>query len=121
MQSRLYVFNLVTGAVRTWSHKDCSHCLPAGGGLTFSDEAGSSGLSWTANGRHVAFVGPGGGQVWLLDTIAPGSDLLTRSKPVAGQQGNSMEIFHGGTYTPIPWDRHMVTAIRQPARLQWPP
>jgi hypothetical protein len=110
LTSRLYVFNLVTGAVRTWSHKDCAHCFPTSGALTFGAEAGSSGLSWTADGKHVAFVGPGGGQVWLLDVTAPGSDLLAHAKPVAGQTGHFQPEWRAAVITP---DGRTVVAVQE--------
>jgi hypothetical protein len=110
VESRLYVFNLATGAVRTWSHRDCAHCFPTSGGLRFGTGAGSSGLSWTADGRHLAFVGPGGGQVWLLDVAAPGSDLLAHARPVAGQQGHFQPEWRAAVITP---DGRTVVAVQE--------
>lgn len=77
--TQLYVFNLATGTRRPWSIKTCSHCGTAGGGLGFGG-VNVDALSWTADGRHIAFVVPGA--VRLLDIDAPGSNLLTDSKVV---------------------------------------
>ena len=93
--SQLFVFNLATGTRRAWSFKTCSHCQPSSGGLGFGG-TNPDALSWTADGRHVAFVGPGTsttnagggvtsvtpGPVRLLDVSAPGTSLLASSKVV---------------------------------------
>jgi hypothetical protein len=74
---QLTVFNLVTGTRRIWSFDSNGENLPA-------DVLG--GLSWTADGQHVAFTGPGasaGSSVLrLLDTSDPGPDALAASKPI---------------------------------------
>ncbi len=79
--SRLYVFNLLTGTKRTWSSQVCggTQCRPYSGGLGFGG-VNVDALSWTADGQKIAFVWDG--QVRLLDTSAPGSNLLADSKPV---------------------------------------
>jgi len=105
--SQLYVFNLLTGTKRAWSFKTCSHCFPGSGGLGFGG-VNVDALSWTADGRYVAFVGPGqslqgAGAVRLLDTTAPGSDLLADSKLVAGWPGGSNDSgpdWRGAIITP---------------------
>ena len=76
-RDRLHVFDLATGMVRVWN-----------GGTNAAYFGGTSpdALSWTADGKHVAFAGSGafptGSEVRLLDVTAPGSDLLANSKPV---------------------------------------
>jgi hypothetical protein len=76
-RDRLHVFDLATGMVRVWN-----------GGTNAAYFGGTSpdALSWTADGKHVAFVGSGAfptaSEVRLLDVTAPGSDLLANSKPV---------------------------------------
>ena len=78
--SRLSVFNLPTGTKRTWSSQVCSGpCRPFSGGLGFGG-VNVDALSWTADGQKIAFVWDG--QVRLLDTSDPGSNLLADSKPV---------------------------------------
>lgn len=71
--ARLRVFDLATGNVRVWNG-DAPYF---GFGGTNPDA-----LSWTADGKHVAFVGypvrPSRSEVWLLDVTSPGSN----SKPV---------------------------------------
>jgi hypothetical protein len=76
-RDRLHVFDLATGMVRVWN-----------GGTNAAYFGGTSpdALSWTADGKHVAFAGSGafptGNEVRLLDVTVPGSDLLANSKPV---------------------------------------
>jgi hypothetical protein len=93
--SQLLVFNLATGTRRTWSFKLCGQCSPSSGGLGFGG-MNADALSWTADGRHLAFVapltstatvGPGSSSytpppVRLLDVSAPGPNLLANSKVV---------------------------------------
>jgi len=96
---RLYVFDLTTGNERAWSARTCDGCLPSGGALGYVGLTADA-LSWTADGRHVAFVW--GNTVRLLDTRASGSDLLADSKTVAvwtvGQTVQSM--WRGAIITP---------------------
>jgi hypothetical protein len=199
--SHLIAFDLATGNQRAWSFKTCAQCNPSSGGLGYGG-TNVDALSWTGDGRHVAFVGPNRAgwpshsTVRLLDVTLPGSDLLASSRPVAAlppgdnatdlswrgaiitpdgrtvviveelaidrapvgvrdrllkvsvdtgrvtvvndlnilagyryeqvmytnatgsvlvvsgaRQGITAGILHGNRYTPIPWDRHIVTAI----------
>ena len=76
--ARLYVFDLATGNARVWNGAE----VLFGFGAPNPDV-----LSWTADGKHVAFVGAAGvaptpSEVRLLDVTAPGPDLLANSKPV---------------------------------------
>jgi hypothetical protein len=64
-------------------------------------------LSWTADGTHLAFVGPGKSQrgssaVRLLDVTAPGTNLVTDSKIVAGLPGANTDslTWRGAVITP---------------------
>jgi hypothetical protein len=101
----LLVFNLATGTKRSWSFKFCRQCSPGSGGLGFGGTNVDS-LSWTADGRHLAFVGPssstpivgpvgpGGNSstpdpVRLLDIDTPGSNLLANSKIVLKWPGGA--------------------------------
>jgi hypothetical protein len=87
--SHLLVFDLPTGTERAWSFKTCAACNPSGGGLGFGGTVPDA-LSWTADGKHLAFVGPdragwpSHSTVRLLDVTLPGSNLLANSRPVAG-------------------------------------
>jgi len=88
MGDQLYVFNLATGTKRAWSFKTCKACFSSSGGLGFGG-VNADALSWTADGKHIAFVGPGASlrapsAVRLLNTDDPGTNLLADSKPVAG-------------------------------------
>jgi hypothetical protein len=106
--SHLIVFDLATGTERAWSFKTCASCHPSGGGLGFVG-TNVDALSWTADGKHVAFVGPNRAgwpshsTVRLLDVTLPGSSLLANSRPVAepppGDQLNDV-MWRGAIITP---------------------
>jgi len=101
--SQLLVFNLATGTRRSWSFKTCQQCSPSSGGLGFGG-MNVDALSWTADGRHLAFVGPvtanagrgvtsvTPGPVRLLDVSAPGRDLLASSKVVLKWPGSAERL-----------------------------
>jgi hypothetical protein len=84
--SHLYVFNLATGTSRTWSYQTrYGPSAPAGLGY---GGVNAGALSWTADGKRLAFVGPGlsaqgPSAVRLLDVTVPGSDLGANSRPIA--------------------------------------
>ncbi len=100
-RSQLFVFNLATGDERVWSFKTCTQCGPSSGGLGFGG-VNADALSWTADGRRIAFVGPGSGQgtVRLLDITKPGSNLLTNSRPVVGSPSGTGPYWRGALVTP---------------------
>jgi hypothetical protein len=95
----LFTFNLATGAERSWSSRTCARCFPSSGGLGYVG-VNVDALSWTSDSRHVAFVWSN--TVRLLDTRAPGSDLLAASKVAAtwtaGQTVTAM--WRGAIITP---------------------
>ena len=115
--SQLFVFNLATGTRRAWSFKTCGGCGPSSGGLGFGG-VNVDALSWTADGRQIAFIGPGGSlrapsAVRLLDVTAPGSDLLAGSKTAARWPGGSNAFgptWRGAVITP---DGRTVVAIEE--------
>ena len=77
----LSVFDVDTGAARTWSAPD-----GVGNGKVYNQES----LSWGADNRTLAFLYAGGagryrGGVRLLDTARSGGDLLADSRFVVGQ------------------------------------
>jgi len=89
--SQLFVFDLATGTSRTWTFTACRHCGLGADRLGWGSYQGGA-LSWTGDGRHLAFVGPKAppavgsgassftpGSVRLLDVSAPGTDLLANS------------------------------------------
>jgi hypothetical protein len=98
----LLVFNLATGTERAWSFRYCRQCGSGSGGLGFGGTNVDS-LSWTADGRHLAFVGPSTSTapvgprgasftpdpVRLLDIDTPGSNLLANSKIVLKWPGGA--------------------------------
>jgi hypothetical protein len=94
----LSVFDLATGTERAWSARTCAGCV-SGGGLAYGGVNVDT-LSWTADGQHVAFVW--GAEIRLLDTRAPGSNLVADSKLVAtwtvGLKADSM--LRGAIITP---------------------
>ena len=106
--SHLFVFDLPTGNEREWSFKTCAGCGSSSGGLGYGG-TNVDALSWTGDGRHVAFVGPNRAgwpshsTVRLLDVTLPGSDLLANSRPVAepppGDQLNDVS-WRGAIITP---------------------
>jgi hypothetical protein len=115
--AHLVVFNLATGAERAWSFKTCAHCSPSGGGLGYGGTSPDA-LSWTADGKHLAFVGPGrsSSAVRLLDVTRPGSDLLANSRVVAelppGDQLSDLS-WRGAIITP---DGRTVVIVEELAR-----
>ena len=82
------IFDLATGAERTWT-------WPGRGRIT--NNAGGNGeiLSWTANDRTLAFQQWVGNSidVRLLDTTAPGGDLQRASRLAVAWPGDA-ETFH---------------------------
>lgn len=93
--TRLSVFNLTTGAQRSWSYRVCNQCTSAGAGLGFGGVYADA-LSWTADGQHLAFVGPGktlrgSSAVRLLDVNASGTDLVADSRLIASLSGASTD------------------------------
>jgi len=97
--SRLFVFDLATGVSRTWSLTGCRQCGIGSGRLGWGSYEGGA-LSWTSDGRHLAFVGPKAppavgagalsfvpGSVRLLDVSAPGPNLLANSKIILSWPG----------------------------------
>ncbi len=75
--TQLRVYTLATGAVRSWIQNN---------GVIGSGEDDAMSVSWTADGRELAFdwgpeSGPGLG-TWLLDTTRGGSGLLANSHQV---------------------------------------
>jgi hypothetical protein len=73
----VHVFDLATGAARTWDRPPCFAGSLIGGANT------GAVLSWAADNRRLAFAcnapwRPVG--VWLLDTTAPGNNLLRDSQ-----------------------------------------
>jgi len=75
---QLIVFNLVTGTRRIWGFDSADEI--------YMPPIMLGGLSWTADGQHIAFTGPGasaGSSVLrLLDTSDPGPNALAASKPM---------------------------------------
>ena len=71
------VYTLATAAVRTWTQNN---------GVIGSGEDDAMSVSWTADGRELAFDwGPGSGPglgAWLLDTTRGGTGLLANSHQV---------------------------------------
>jgi hypothetical protein len=93
---QLYLFNLATGTRRVFGTRTCSQCLSPSGGLGYAG-VNVDALSWTADSQHVAFAWQG--TIRLLDTRAPGSNIMTASKPVATWP-NASAIWHGAIITP---------------------
>jgi len=79
---KLTVFNLVTETRRMWSFEMSSGMTT---GIHYVVGI-LDGLSWTADGQHVAFTGPGASAgsfaLRVLDIRDPGPNALAASKPV---------------------------------------
>jgi hypothetical protein len=101
----LFVVNLATGAERSW--------VPAGIG-TDNPLGTQDSLSWTADGRTLAFIfwgDPGGGGVRLLDVAAPGRNLLADSRLALGQPKNARRPGYWIQARVTP-DGHTIVAVR---------
>ena len=108
-ESKLNVFDLATGTERSWSVSTCPGCVSSGGGMLWFG-VDTDAVSWTADGRHVAFIWYA--TVRLLDTRAAGSGLLTDSKTVATWTGGlkGLNQWRGAIITP---DGRTVLGIEQ--------
>ena len=119
VDNHLYVFDLATGTERAWSGRTCSRCFPYSGGLGYGG-VNVDALSWTADGRHVSFVW--GNTVRLLDTRAPGSDILADSKSVAvwttGQTRAALDTWRGAIITPDGRTVLGIEEIGSPGRIE---
>jgi hypothetical protein len=108
---QLFVFNLTTGTERAWGVRTCAACFSNSGGLNYGG-VNVDALSWTADGRHVAFVW--GNTVRLLDTNDPGSNLLADSVTVAvwsvRKSPTTVANWRGAIITP---DGQAVIAVEQ--------
>jgi hypothetical protein len=107
--SKLYVFGLATGHQRVWSWSRCPGCS--------TNSIGSQGpglLSWTGDGRQVAFVfmgaGASEGQVRLLDTGAPGTSLVADSRAIITAPDGSDTYWRQMVVTP---DGQTILAVRE--------
>lgn len=97
--TRVMVYTLATGAVRTWT---------ADGTIGASSDDARS-LSWTADGRTLAFDWEGNGKgqhagVWLLNLAARGSDLLAGSHQATSTAGTGWYAYaplSGATALPV--------------------
>jgi hypothetical protein len=99
----LHVFNLSTGADRTWTS------TPEGVGTGLGPGMQGS-LSWTADGRNLAFIwsGTGGQGVRLLNTTLAGSNLLANSRLVVPGPAPSWPYWRQARITP---DGHAIIAV----------
>lgn len=120
--SRLYLFNLATGTSRSWTY-----VLPHGETGPGTDGLGYVGvtpdaLSWTADGKHLAFIGYGvigraAKTLRLLDVTAPGHDLIAGSRLAASlpPDGDTNYLaFRGALITP---DGRTAVIVEEAARL----
>lgn len=82
-RNRLIIYNLTTGASRTWTIPGCSGLFGCMGTPFFGVPGNTSTISWTADGRLVALsVSDPRLAVRLLDVDAPGSNLLAASRRI---------------------------------------
>ena len=95
----LHVFNLATGTARTWDRPPCFAGSLIGGANT------DAMLSWAADNRRLAFAcntPPHPVGVWLLNTTAPGNNLLADSQSLVP----GPEVKSNGQ---PPWNRVLLT------------
>jgi hypothetical protein len=84
--AQLSIYNLVTGTTKVWIRKVCGACgqTTITGAFPFLGPPVAVFMSWTADGKSLAFIpnvyGP---QLRLLDLGAPGNDVQPASKPFA--------------------------------------
>jgi hypothetical protein len=83
----LTVFNLATGAQRTWTRNVCDHgrCVDEviGDGFALIQDPSRVQLSWTSDSRSLLFIaGQTGSQARVLDVNAPGTNLMADSHPL---------------------------------------
>jgi hypothetical protein len=97
----LHVFNLSTGADRTWTPEGVGTGLGAG-------MEGS--LSWTADSRNLAFIwsGTGAQGVRLLNTTLAGSNLLANSRLVVHSNAPPYPYWRQALITP---DGNVIIAV----------
>jgi hypothetical protein len=101
----LQVLDLATGAQRAWAGSpQCPGCGVTGYGTA----SGNGGLSWSADGRTLAIAGAG--SVRLLNTAAPGADLMTDSRPVSEALIKALPDWREVVLTP---DEQALVAVRQ--------
>jgi hypothetical protein len=112
---QLRLISLAAGNGRAWSFTTCGHCSSSGV-LAFGG-TNVDALSWTGDGRHIAFVGPGTttspSAVRLLDLGVRSGDLLMASKPVLpwpGRASGSAPTWRGAVITP---DGRTVVVLEQ--------
>ena len=112
--SLLDVFDLATGTQRTWSSKLCSRCLPGLIGFGFGG-VNVGALSWTGDGRTLAFTwaSAGQGDVRLLDTAAPGTNLLADSKLAIATPNGGGPYWRAAIITP---GGRTIVAVRELTR-----
>jgi len=84
-QNRVYIYNLATGKTRSWVWNGCHNCDPVALTNPLTLNPGIPALSWTSDGRSVAFtvmyVFPIMTQLRLLHLSAPGNDVTADSSP----------------------------------------
>jgi hypothetical protein len=82
--NRIIIYNLSTGASRSWENHGCPDNCRIGPILVPPDERNM--ISWTADGRQLGFVletgAAGHPQFRLLNVRTPGDDVLADSQPV---------------------------------------
>ncbi len=92
----IMTYTLATGASRSWTTTSGNINSDAPGGFTGSGVDGAQSISWTAGStlafgvRYTSSMSRAG--VRLLDTDAPGTDLMTDSRPVIDQDSRDFGL-----------------------------
>ncbi|MGH3408834.1 MAG: hypothetical protein ACRDRJ_41020 [Streptosporangiaceae bacterium] len=101
----LQVVDLATGAQHAWAGSpQCLGCAVTGYGTA----GGNGWLSWSTDGRTLAVAGAG--SVRLLNTAAPGADLMADSRPVSEAVIKALPDWREVVLTP---DEQALVAVRQ--------
>ena len=104
-KQEVQVVDLATGAQHAWAGlPQCTGCAVT----EFGPASGSGRLSWSADERTLAVAGAG--SVRLLNTAAPGADLIADSRPLSGPLIKAFAAWRQVVLTP---DQQALVAVRE--------
>ncbi len=104
-KQEVQVVDLATGAQHAWAGlPQCTGCAVT----EFGPASGNGRLSWSADERTLAVAGAG--SVRLLNTAAPGADLIADSRPLSGPLIKAFAAWRQVVLTP---DQQALVAVRE--------
>jgi hypothetical protein len=104
-KQEVQVVDLATGAQHAWAGSpQCAGCTVP----ELGPASGGGWLSWSADERTLAVAGAG--SVRLLNTAAPGADLITDSRPLSGALIKAVPAWREVVLTP---DQRALMAVRE--------